>query len=253
MGEILGLGMTHYPPLAGRDENMSGILRGTLRDPAIPAELKEPANWPKLMQEEWGTDQGKAKAAGHREALLSGLAKIRAALDEFKPDFVVIWGDDQYENFTDDIIPPFCILAYDNIEAMPWRLKAPGMPGGANVWSEREDFVLNIRGHREGGKRARQRPDHGRLRCLLLLPAAASAGRRPCVPEFDRLSRLSSAGLRPSARLLFRQLLRTASHQLPRWSGEIRTDSAAGTTGSAFAVAGTLLRSWRGDGACIEE
>ena len=63
MGEILGLGMTHYPPLAGRDENMSGILRGTLRDPAIPAHLKEPENWPKRMQEEWGTDQGKAKAA----------------------------------------------------------------------------------------------------------------------------------------------------------------------------------------------
>ena len=57
MAEILGLGMTHYPPLAGRDENMSGILRGTLRDPMIPAELKEPANWPALMRDEWGTDQ----------------------------------------------------------------------------------------------------------------------------------------------------------------------------------------------------
>src|SRR5438128_10486132 len=90
MGEILGLGMTHYPPLAGRDENMSGILRGTLRDPAIPAHLKEPANWPNLMQDEWGTDQGKAKAAEHRNALLGGLQNIRDALDEFKPDFVVI-------------------------------------------------------------------------------------------------------------------------------------------------------------------
>ena len=152
MAEILGLGMTHYPPLAGRDENMSGILRGTLRDPMIPAELKEPANWPALMRDEWGTDQGKVKAAEHRKALLSGLEKIRAALDEFKPDFVVIWGDDQYENFTEDIIPPFCILAYDNIEAMPWKLKAPGMPGGANVWGESEDSILNIRGHRNGGK-----------------------------------------------------------------------------------------------------
>src|SRR5213594_4046482 len=83
MGEILGLGMTHYPPLAGRDENMSGILRGTLRDPAIPAHLKEPANWPKLMQEEWGTDQGTAQAAEHRNALLAGLQKIRDALDTF--------------------------------------------------------------------------------------------------------------------------------------------------------------------------
>jgi hypothetical protein len=152
MGEILGLGMTHYPPLAGRDENMMGILKGTLRDPAIPAELKEPASWPPRMQEEYGNDQGKAAAALHRQSLLDGMMRVRRALDDFKPDFVLIWGDDQYENFTEDIIPPFCILAYDQIEAQPWRLKAPGMPGGANVWKESEDTILNVRGHREGGK-----------------------------------------------------------------------------------------------------
>src|SRR5262245_50225245 len=100
MAEILGLGMTHYPPLAGRDENMMGILKGTLRDPAIPPELKEPSNWPPRMREEYGNDQGKAAAVGHREELLEGMARIRAALDAFKPDFVLIWGDDQYENFT---------------------------------------------------------------------------------------------------------------------------------------------------------
>src|SRR5205823_8194893 len=152
MADILGLGMTHYPPLAGRDENMMGILKGTLRDPAIPAELKDPSNWPKLMREEYGTDQGKAAAAEHREVLLNGLARIREALDDFKPDFVLIWGDDQYENFTEDIIPPFCVLAYDKIEAQPWRLKAPGMPGGANVWTESEDFTMHVEGHRDGAK-----------------------------------------------------------------------------------------------------
>src|SRR5262245_38667835 len=148
MAEILGLGMTHYPPLAGRDENMMGILKGTLRDPAIPAELKEPVNWPPRMREEYGTDQGKAAAAEHRQTLIDGMDQIRAALDEFKPDFVLIWGDDQYENFNEDIIPPFCILAYDQIEAHPWKLKAPGMPGGANVWKENEETLLNVRGHR---------------------------------------------------------------------------------------------------------
>src|SRR5881392_3939701 len=153
MAEILGLGMTHYPPLAGRDERMAGILRVTLQDPDIPAELKDPANWPPLMREEYGDDWGQTAAARHRETLLNGLTQIRKAIDDFKPDFVLIWGDDQYENFTEDIIPPFCILAYDTIEAMPWRLKAPGMPSAANVWSEREDFVFTIQGHREGGKR----------------------------------------------------------------------------------------------------
>ena len=24
-----------------------------------------------------------------------------------------MWGDDQYENFREDIIPPYCISAYD--------------------------------------------------------------------------------------------------------------------------------------------
>ena len=36
MGDILGLGVTHYPPLIGRDENMATILRTVLRDPGLP-------------------------------------------------------------------------------------------------------------------------------------------------------------------------------------------------------------------------
>jgi hypothetical protein len=36
MAEILGLGATHFPPLAGRDEDMAGILRRALADPALP-------------------------------------------------------------------------------------------------------------------------------------------------------------------------------------------------------------------------
>jgi hypothetical protein len=152
MAEILGIGMTHYPPLAGRDENMSGILRGTLRDPAIPAELKDPANWPAQMREEWGNDTGTAAAARHRATLLEALDRVRTRIDEFRPDLLVIWGDDQYENFQEDIIPPFCILAYDAVETRPWTMVAPGMPGGANVWKEPIDFRYTIRGHREAGK-----------------------------------------------------------------------------------------------------
>ena len=36
MGEILGLGMTHYPPLTGLDQNMASILRRVLQDPGLP-------------------------------------------------------------------------------------------------------------------------------------------------------------------------------------------------------------------------
>ena len=58
MAEFLGLGLTHYPLLAGTDDHMAGLLRWTLTDPDIPAELKDPANWPELMRREWSDDGG---------------------------------------------------------------------------------------------------------------------------------------------------------------------------------------------------
>lgn len=119
MGEILGLGMTHYPGLAARDENMTGILRQVLADPGLPERERDPANWPESLRREYGADQGKSAAAAHRAALVANLRRLRRTLDDFAPDLVVIWGDDQYENFKEDIIPAFCILAYDNAEVQP--------------------------------------------------------------------------------------------------------------------------------------
>ena len=49
---------------------------------------------------------------------------IRKALDDFNPDLVLIWGDDQYENFREDIIPAFCVFGLDEqfaAEAMAQR------------------------------------------------------------------------------------------------------------------------------------
>ena len=40
---------------------------------------------------------------------------MREALDAFKPDIVLIWGDDQYENFKRDCIPAFCVGIYDKV------------------------------------------------------------------------------------------------------------------------------------------
>ena len=67
---------------------------------------------PELMRQEWGNDQGLGFALRHRAEVIDEIRKARAALDEFKPDFIVVWGDDQYENFKEDVIPAFCVLAY---------------------------------------------------------------------------------------------------------------------------------------------
>ena len=110
MAHFLGLGLTHYPLLAGTDEHMADLLRWTLTDPDIPAEAKDPATWPASMRAEWGSDDGVASAAHHRKLLVENLARCHDALDEFAPDVVVVWGDDQYENFREEVIPPFCVL-----------------------------------------------------------------------------------------------------------------------------------------------
>ncbi len=162
MAEVLGLGMTHYPPLSGRDEDMANILKGRLADPGVPSQAKDPRHWPHAMQQEWGSDEGVAAAGRHRKEVLRGIREIRKALDAFDPDFVIVWGDDQYENFKENIIPPFCVLAYDDLEVFPWRdatesamfSSKPDQWGGGrqNVWGEGRDFSLKVKGRRDVAK-----------------------------------------------------------------------------------------------------
>jgi hypothetical protein len=148
MGEVLGLGCTHAPHLQFRDEEMSNVLRRLLRSDQTPAELKDPANWPAGMREEWGADEGLTSAAKHRAVVAEGFRKARAAIDAFKPDFLLIFGDDQYENFKLDIIPPFCVYALQEIEAEPFKA-SDGLGAASNVWDKPTDTVITINGHRE--------------------------------------------------------------------------------------------------------
>jgi hypothetical protein len=155
MAEILGLGLSHYPPLATPDDQMANILKITLRDPGIPPQHKDPANWPADMRAEWGDDQGVAGAHAHRNALAAEFRRVRRTLDDFKPDVVVIWGDDQYENFKEDIIPPFTVCAYDDMDLYPWRhAQASSMTDGGrpNFWGEGPDKHYRLRGRRDIGK-----------------------------------------------------------------------------------------------------
>lgn len=154
MAEVLGIGISHYPPFSGRDEDMASILRERLLDPDVPAPEKDPARWPALMREEWGSDRGTKAAARHRAAMLVGLRRAREALDAFQPDLVLLWGDDQYENFKEDVVPPFCVLAYEDMEVRPWAHAGESamMHGKPNCWGEPPDQRFLVRGHREAGK-----------------------------------------------------------------------------------------------------
>jgi hypothetical protein len=146
MGEILGLGLSHFPGFMFADADMAMRIKQNIRSDRVPAALKDPRNWPAPMQAEWGDDEGTTFAAAHRAQFVAGVRRLRAALDDFQPDAVVMFGDDQYENFREDLVPPFCIYIMPEFPAKPF-LRARGRGPQPNVWGEPPDTSYTIPGH----------------------------------------------------------------------------------------------------------
>jgi hypothetical protein len=116
-------------------------------DTRIPAHLKDPANWPAPMRAEWGDDEGITAHKAHRARVFNAFRTIREEIDAFQPDFVLMWGDDQYENFQESIIPPFCVLAYDTLTFQPFKRR-----GRPNIWGEPADKEFTCPGQPAAGR-----------------------------------------------------------------------------------------------------
>ncbi|MCE2470229.1 MAG: extradiol ring-cleavage dioxygenase, partial [Dehalococcoidia bacterium] len=154
MGDILCVGGSHHPGFGYPDEAMADILRRHLKSPQIPAEAKDPANWPPEMVEQFGLEgeRATASAAVHRERVIGAYRKIRAEIDAFAPDFILIWGDDQYENFHEDLIPPFCIFVADQFETKPYARRGAATDAPSNIWTEPADTVAVTKSHASAAK-----------------------------------------------------------------------------------------------------
>ncbi|NIO10252.1 MAG: extradiol ring-cleavage dioxygenase [Deltaproteobacteria bacterium] len=152
MGEILGIGTSHYPGPMVPDSYMAAFLRRALESSRVPEHLKKVESWPRPMQLEWADDGGTRAAGKHRERMIGAFRKIRAEIEAFKPDFILVWGDDQYENFREDIIPPFCVYIFDRAEYVPLAGIERWAKTDQNIWGEPPDKVFNIKGHVPGGR-----------------------------------------------------------------------------------------------------
>jgi hypothetical protein len=148
MAEILGVGMTHFPPLSAQDDRMTAAFTRMINHPSTPEEAKTGAALPADLVAELADDKGMAAAAGHRDRLRQNLSRVRDRIDEFNPDLVVVWGDDQYENFKESVIPPFCVLAYDEFIHKPWK----NFHLGDNAWGEDVDTELRVAGNNKAGR-----------------------------------------------------------------------------------------------------
>jgi hypothetical protein len=151
MGDVIGLGFSHFPGPAVPYEYWPRHLNTQVERGRLARELYEDrASWPEAMRSEWGDDDGQSAARHHHSRLIAGYRKLRAELDEFKPDLVVMWGDDQYENFKKDCIPPFCIFIQDESFIMPLvSLERGAYRTSVNTWGLPADTKITVKGHKQ--------------------------------------------------------------------------------------------------------
>ena len=90
MAEILGIGCTHRPVMLRPNDAWTFMMKASLDDPDMPAEMKDPSRWPPQLREELGSDFGKTSAGRARQVFRRHFAEARRALDEFKPDVVIM-------------------------------------------------------------------------------------------------------------------------------------------------------------------
>lgn len=146
MAELLGLGITDFPFLR-TSGSMAGVLKMALaRGEHMKPEMKDPANWPAPMRAEWGEDEGLTASGPARERQVQNLKRIKAALDDFGPDFIIIWSKDHMESLKQFALPPYWIQAHDRVQTKPFSGGAP------NVFGEDPERVVTIEGHPQGAK-----------------------------------------------------------------------------------------------------
>jgi hypothetical protein len=141
MAEILGLTVSHFPYTRLKSYHMPSVLIGNLaRGWVDKPHLKDPRNWPKPMQEEWGTDSGAAQA--HQ---IEQFKKLRAALDDFKPDLMVFFYRDIGETYKNLGKPQWWIHTHASMPVKLFQI----FGNRENYWEEDPDRLDTIYGHPE--------------------------------------------------------------------------------------------------------
>jgi hypothetical protein len=249
MGEILGLGVTHYPPLVGMDDRMAEILQSSYgaRGCRRRRRIRRPGP-PRGVRSGMRTGTP-GRAREHRRRHRAALAEVRDVLDAFAPGLIVVWGDDQYENFREDGVPPFCVFALDEVETRPHEPRgfydAPDwdFPSGAVADAGAALLLARSRG-RADARPARQRRHrrHGRASARSLhgsrhraAAGPGSGGRRvraadalrPVLWGGDRHQRRRNADRRSALRCILR-------HHGETRRGHLRPCAAPGGPRSAY-------------------
>ena len=128
MGEVLGLGCSHAPMILNPADQWPEIRRRIYG--GVPN--YEP---PPKMVEELGVDNGASRDQVNQQKIVDAFAVLREKLTAWKPDLVIVVGDDQVENFKRENLPTFCLYTGNEVDGYPFH-----RPGGKiNIWNEPQD------------------------------------------------------------------------------------------------------------------
>jgi hypothetical protein len=140
VAEILGLGTTDQPYMRVSDEMLSNPLKGALKSQRLSEAEKDPASWPAPMREQWGDDQGARAGRAARSRQVEQFRKLTAALDDFNPDFILIWSKDGRESLKDFAIPQFWVQAHAAVDYKPYT----SLGRKENVFGEDGDQIVTL-------------------------------------------------------------------------------------------------------------
>ena len=134
MAELLGIGCTHAPMILNPAEQWPNVRKGiSSRIPNYQA--------PSTLTEELGDDNGLSHDSSNQQRIVDAFDVLREKLDAFKPDLMIIVGDDQAENFLRDNLPTFCLYTGSELEGYPFH-----RPGGKiNLWDAPQDTKYTFR------------------------------------------------------------------------------------------------------------
>ncbi len=173
MSDILGLTLAHFPYLRLKHYHMPSVLTGNLgRGWIDKPHLKDPANWPQRMREEWGDDQGVATGKKAQDHEIEQFRKVRASLDNFKPDLIVIFYRDLGENFKNFAKVPYWIHGHEKVDLKLFQI----FGNRENYWEEDPDRVDTIKGHPEAAYLLTRKLQDAGLNPLLALEPMAPLG-----------------------------------------------------------------------------
>jgi len=130
---VLGLGTSHSPQLSVRAKEWSLMREKDERDPRMDYEGLLKRAKPGIDQE---ITEGKMRERD--DTCLKAIGVLGRMLQEARPDVVVIFGDDQHEQFHDDNMPTFAIYHGKSIPVVKHsgRNNSPWKAAEERGWAE---------------------------------------------------------------------------------------------------------------------